>query len=342
MDKNAVLRFLRRQWFVPKSEGPIVKMECFHIGTNRRNGPPTWGENFAPNQQIDETVIDRMADDIDNSTQDEADQLDGVQQYIIYVFRASTGDKPTARFPLRQTSQVEEDQDNPTGQSEPASLQGILAQQMRHNEALVRTSVGGWRDVIQVLQKMCARQADQLEFLQGRLSEQRVMVDDAESKKAERDAEISERKAHERRMDSAFETVMPLIPAAINMISGRKLLPEKTTPERMMVIKFMETISPEQFQQMRTTLEPEQYGIIATMLADIQAGIDSNLPDLFKRFLNSMPEATAMRLQTEVFHAGQVGVIRTMIESFERAAQAKAAKEAEAAKAKGGNGQPVA
>lgn len=341
MDKPAVLRFLRRQWFVPKTEGPIVKMECFHIGTNRRNGPPTWGENFNPNQQIDETVIDRMADDIDNSTQDEADQLDGVQQYIIYVFRANTGEKPTARFPLRQTSTAgEEDQDNPTGQSEPASVTGILAQQMRHNEALVRTSVGGWRDVIQVLQKMNARLADQNEFLQTRLSEQRVVVDDAESKKADRDAEIAERKARERRMDTAFETFMPLIPAAVNMISGRKLLPEKTTPERMMVLKFMETVTPEQFQQMRTVLEPEQYGIVATMLADIQAGIDSNLPELFKRFLNSMPQATAMRLQTEVLHAGQVGVIRTMIESFEKSAQAKAAKEA--SEAKPGNGQPVA
>lgn len=342
MDKPAVLRFLRRQWFVPRSEGAIVKMECFHIGTNRRNGPPTWGENFAPNQQIDETVVDRMADDIDNSTQDEADQLDGVQQYIIYVYRSETGDKPTARFPLRQTSSVEDEQDNPNPQSEPASLQGILAQQMRHNEALVRTSVGGWRDVISVLQKMCARQADQLENLQGQLSQQRIVVDDAESKKADREAEIAERKARERRMDTAFETVMPLIPAAINMISGRKLLPEKTTPERIMVVKFMETVSPEQFQQMRTILEPEQYGIVATMLADIQAGIDSNLPELFKRFLNSMPEATAMRLQTEVLHAGQVGVIRTMIESFEKAAQAKAAKEAEEKKAGGGNGRPVA
>jgi hypothetical protein len=342
MDKPAVLRFLRRQWFVPKSEGPIVKMECFHIGTNRRNGPPTWAENFAPNQQIDDTVIDRMADDIDHSTQDEADQLDGLQQYIIYVFRSETGDKPTARFPLRQTSSAEEDQDNPSIQSEPASLAGIVAQQMRHNEALVRTSVGGWRDVIQVLQKMNSRLADQNEVLQSQLSQQRIVVDDAESKKADRDAEIAERKARERRMDTAFETFMPLIPAAVNMLSGRKLLPEKTTPERQMVVKFMETITPEQFTQMRNVLEPEQYGIVATMLADIQAGIDSNLPELFKRFLNSMPPATAQRLQGEVFHVGQVGVIRTMIESFERAAQAKASKEAEEVKPSGGNGRPVA
>jgi hypothetical protein len=104
----------------------------------------------------------------------------------------------------------------------------------------------------------------------------------------------------------------------------------------------METITPEQFTQMRNVLEPEQYGIVATMLADIQAGIDSNLPELFKRFLNSMPPATAQRLQGEVFHVGQVGVIRTMIESFERAAQSKAAKEAEETKPSGGNGRPVA
>ena len=340
MDINAVKRFLRRQFFVAKDDGPVVKLECFHIGTSKRNSPPTWEETFAPNQQVDETSVDRLVDDIDKVTQDEADQLDGVQQYILYAYRDRTGDRATARFPIRQTGDSDEDQDNPNPQSEPASIQGVLAQQMRHNEALVRTSVGGWRDVINVLQKQTSRLAEQNEFLQAKLMEARVTVETAESTREVRLAERSEREARERRQDQLFDTFLPLLPAAVNMLSGRKLLPEATTPERMMVRKFFETVTPEQFKKLREVLEPEQYGIVVTMLADIQEGIDSNLPTLFKRFLESMPPATAERLKGEVFNMGQVATIQTMIESMSRAEAAREAKAQEdAAK---NNGAPEA
>jgi hypothetical protein len=332
MDINAVKRFLRRQFFVAKDDGPVVKLECFHIGTNKRNAPPTWEETFAPSQQVDETSVDRLVDDIDKVTQDEADQLDGVQQYILYAYRERTGDRATARFPIRQTGDSDEDQDNPNPQSEPASLQGVLAQQMRHNEALVRTSVGGWRDVINVLQKQAARLADQNEFLQQKLMDMRTTVEVAESTREARLAERSEREARERRQDQLFDTFLPLLPAAVNMLSGKKLLPESTTPERMMVRKFFETVTPEQFKKMREVLDPEQYGIVVVMLTDIQEGIDSNLPTLFKRFLESTPASTAERLKSEVFSMGQIAAVQTMIESLARSEAAREAKAAEAKK----------
>lgn len=334
MDQKAVVRFLRRQFFVPRPEGACVRLECWHLGTSRKTGAPTWDENFNPHQQVDESAVDRLADDIDKATQDEADQLDGVQQYMILGYREHSGDRPVARFPIRQTCSVD-NEDNPSLQSEPANLGGICAQQMRHNEALVRTSVGGWREMISIMQKTLARQSDTIENLIAQRQETFATIEEAQSGKALREAEAAERQAREKRQDALIETFLPLVPAVVNMVSGRKLLPEKTTPERQMVVKFMETISPEQFQQMRGILDPEQYGIIATMLADIQGGIDSNLPGLFKRLLESMPETQASRLQQEVFNMGQVMAIRTMIESF---SQVEAARQAEAASAKGGNG----
>jgi hypothetical protein len=325
MDVKAVSKWFRRQFFVPRNEGPVVRVVCWHVGASTKRDAPAWEENFAPDQQIDETTVDRLVSDLDCDTQDEANQLDGLQQYKLFSFRLQSGDRPTSSFPFRQANEnVEEDPANP--QSEPANANGLVAMQMRHNEAIIRNTVNGWRDVISTYQKTCARQADQIEALLAQRIESFQVIEQAESGKAAREAIIAAQTTRDKRIDSFVETLQPLIPAAINYMAGQKLLPEKTTPERMMVLKFMETITPEQFSKMRTVLEPEQFGIVATMASDIQAGIDANLPQLFQRLINGMPETVAQRMQAEVFSTGQVLAIRTMIDSLAKSEAAKAAK----------------
>lgn len=325
MDKKACARWLRRQFFVPRPEGPCVRLEVSHHGAIKK-GSTILVFNFEPNEQIDDSAVERIADEIDTGSQDDADGLDGIQTYVIHSFFQLQGDRPLARFPFRQQAESAEESE-PT---EPATTQGLVHQLMRQNEQLHRNQAGVISSLFSTMQKNNAQLSQMVENL---TTQKFRMLDDYEqmaTAKDERARTVRIEEAKEKRLEGIFETFLPLVPAAINYMAGQKLLPEKTTPERMAVTKFFETVTPEQFQKLRTSLDMEQFGIIVTIVSDIKEGIDSNLPGLFRRFMMSLRPEQVPQLQ-DVFSMPQQLAIKTIMESFAAADRARA--QAEASKA---------
>jgi hypothetical protein len=264
-NKDRILRKIREVLLMEHREGPCVRFELKHIVLKGDAGH-VQTYNISADTDRTESLCESMAESVETDAETDGDGNGGLQRYQLLFYHESDPNKPVSRLAFRcgDGSEIR------TADSEPATTDGILAQQMRHNEALMRTQVQSVNNILQIQQ----RSIEKLQTEKERLENDRF-----------RFMEVHERmlsEAHSRHLaeqETEFEMLMKkqvadklmmLAPTVVNRLTGHKILPEKTTPKDEMIKNLSKSImgTPGKIEKIMSSglFTMEELTVIASLL----------------------------------------------------------------------------
>lgn len=156
--------------------------------------------------------------------------------------------------------------------SEPATGEGLLAQLMRHNAELHRQSSGTVGMMFGYMTNIINKQGDQIENLTRERMRNAETMEELVSKKHERDLELQERKAVQKRRDEVMGKVLSLLPVAINKLAGKELVRQSDTLFENVSTEFISSITPTHLDNLLQSgvLDKHQLTLLSTMLEQVQ------------------------------------------------------------------------
>lgn len=266
-EKN-VTDFLRKEL---TSKG-ITSFVLKHAGKGSKGSEV---ETFNISEAIDYDQIPQLASLILSSAQSDADGMGpSVQRYVLNSYREEA---QSSRVVFRLRGNAEDFDEDESGEEAPTS-KGLLSQLMRHNEANNRALVGS----VGVMMGRMANQMESLARVNEKLMDDRLkmfeILEEAHSRKHERDIERLQLESDEKRKDKLFEKASMLIPVILSKLTGGAI-PNRTDPVMMMVGELVESLSVEQLGAIRSQLGPEQQIVFLNMLQVWQSQKTKALPN---------------------------------------------------------------
>lgn len=237
-----LVQWLRRQIY--GREG-LCKLQIKHVLSGNKIGSEV--HSFGK-EQVKESLtpeeLDSLVVDIEQITGDDAAGVGGVQKYALLA-TFENGD--SARFVLRVQS---DDQDNEEIDSEPPTKAGLVAQQMRHNEAIMRVSAMSFQQVITMQNRIIVRLSEQNEQMMGKHMELMTAIEGLHTEKHLRDLETRKADAQLEHKKEIVQKLLLLAPTVVNKITGKHLMPVSQTPEDLQVHQLMASMTKEQMESL--------------------------------------------------------------------------------------------
>ncbi len=196
--------------------------------------------------------------------------LGATQKYMVKAMREGR-ETPSGRFTCRVMADNDEENDLDGTDTEPPTKAGIQAQQMRHNEALMKTFAGTVQAMLGSMARMTQQQAEQIEKLTEQRFKSLEVIENAMTQQAERELASMSAMSAEDRKDKMVNTLMMLAPAVVNKLGGKKLLPEASSPKDMMLKNLIDSLEPEQFAKLSTALTAEQQVLLVQVIQTFKA-----------------------------------------------------------------------
>lgn len=219
-------------------------------------------------EQVSTEDLQELTAEILQMIGDDASGMGGVQRYIVESYHGER-ESPSARFSMRLEGIDESIDDG--NDAEPPTKGGLVTQQMRHNEVLMKTFANTVGSAVQTLQRTITRQAEHIEVLLDQRFKSIEIVEEAMSRKHERDIEFIREGASQERKDKLVDKGAMLIPVIANKLAGYKLLPGGESPRDSMLREFVNSLNPEQFQSIQQSLAPEQLIVLVNLLQSYKA-----------------------------------------------------------------------
>lgn len=262
-NRKKLIQFLNRNVLVETDDGPCRSIVLRHlIATEKTSNVDEWSAS------VHSKDIEQLADLIIEKADEDAEGLGGMQQYVVRVFHGDNKKPSPPRLAARVLTQKDDDDDE--GSSEPANAKGQLAQQMRHNEAMMRMTVGTTNEMLRAQGRLLEMVMARLEVVEKGRTELLTLSEDLLSHRHERELDLAARAAKEKRTDDALGKVMMLAPAIVNKMAGQRLLPETISPEMDQIKTLLASLSMEQIQQLGTVLNPAQLTSVLTLYETMQ------------------------------------------------------------------------
>ncbi len=270
--------WLRKQLYILTDRGLCTKVVLRRSTASSRMGQEVLATDVPEGADVDDNWIDETVKDIEETAQADANGCgSGIQKYMIQVYHDSP--KPTANFAIRITGDIDEDEEM---FSEPASKHGVLAQLMRHNEATMRTATIGQATVLGTMQKTVARQETMIErMIEDRFNSLAIM-ETLMSQQNERDIETAKATQKMDNTERLVDKAMLLLPTIINKFgsksnNGQKLLSEPMNPLEHQMASLVDTITPEQLEDMPKVFTSDQMMVLISMLTQVKQKHDNIL-----------------------------------------------------------------
>lgn len=155
--------------------------------------------------------------------------------------------------------------------SEPPSMEGLLAQLMRHNGELHRQSSGTFGLLFQYLTGIIERQQGQLEKLSGERMMQAETMESLMSRKHQREMETKQLESDMKRKDDMFGKVMSLVPVAVNKLAGKEIVRQNDTLLEVVASEFVGTLTGPKLDALVSSglFEKHQLTLLLTMLEQV-------------------------------------------------------------------------
>lgn len=254
LDRKKLTTWLNRAVLVENEQGRCRKIVLRHlIATEKANSIGEWIASAWTNNLV------ALADSIQEEAEQDVDSLIGLQTYVLRAYYGDETKPGPSRFLFRiESRQVESDTDlDPLG-SEPANVKGMLSQQMRHNEAIMRLAIGTANQTLSTVLGMNRFLMERVESLErGRMAHVEA-TEQLLNQRNERELEAKRLEASEKRKDEAFQKLQLLVPVIINKVAGKKMLPEAGGGEMAQLQALLSSLSMEQMEKLSQVLTPVQ------------------------------------------------------------------------------------
>jgi hypothetical protein len=253
-EKRKVEKWLRLQIYGRRSEGSCERIVLKHLSAGKNGGQEV--QTFFLEKRVEEKELTDLVEGIVNSSQEDADGIGGTQKYVLTAWFRDD-DEIKSRLVFRVKGSEGDDDDDPID-SEPPTKIGLVAQQMRHNEIIMRSANFAMGSTLASLN----RDNESLREENRKLREERrdyiEHYEQLLSLHHERELKSKEHEFMLKAKGQAWEKITLIAPALVNRMMGKKLLPEKTTPEAMAFKSLVDSITPEQMSTLQTVFTPDQ------------------------------------------------------------------------------------
>ena len=211
---------------------------------------------------------DMLVNKVVDAAQRDANDFEGggIQKYALYAYYTDDQNYvPRKIFRVAADDEVSRDV-NP---SEPPTERGLVAQTMRHLEAVMKTAVVSYGTTVENLTRQVRDYQESKKVTDQQTVDLMLLVQ----------ANINE--AHRRRLDERkeememgikeglFEHLKMAIPIILNRIAGKPLLPEQDKGF-MLMAALLENLRPEQQAFLRESLDPPQAAVLGEILGEYE------------------------------------------------------------------------
>lgn len=210
----------------------------------------------------DQARLEEIVAELYVTAQEDAEGHRGVSSYALRALKGVAVGERSATIRLRNQDTEFDDE---LGESEQANNAGVIAQQMRHNEALMRGLIQALEINSQQSTAIIARQATQIEHYDKQHWQNVLEREDLLSQRTEREIAITESASRQKRFDETVKMLKPLVPAAISKLKG--LPPAAKVEAQTGVLKaIMADITPDQMEQIANVLGDKALGLVELYL----------------------------------------------------------------------------
>lgn len=217
-------------------------------------------------RECDEERVMSIATDVEGAAQIHVDGLGGVASFGLFAY-ADPQEASRGQFVFKLEAYEEEK----VGDIEPASVEGLVSQLMRHNEALARTLTTSMGSVMMHQSNVLRSLGSTIEGMMSKRMEEIRDHEEALSLKHEREMQAQAAKNADERLSKGMDRAMAMIPAVINRLAQDKIVPEPLSVGEMMLVSLASKMTPAQIEEMKKILTPEQllmFGEIMTKAMD--------------------------------------------------------------------------
>jgi hypothetical protein len=246
-NRQQIARWLQ-ELIVEVGDEYTPKLVLRHITINDRQQDVA---NFAPQKMgDDEGVFGELVRRVGEAIDRDAEGLGGVQRYLLV---ATADDRIVGRLPLRSSATGGIDGDGSPIESEPPTSRGQVAQQMRHNEALMRMFVVGMGQVVSTMQRTIVRLQQSADLADERRLEAVEIAERLLSEENDRTL-ATDKARHDKEIQSkglsTFLTFASLAAGALFNRSGGQFIKQ--------LKDLVESFDPKQIDRLIELLRPEQ------------------------------------------------------------------------------------
>lgn len=248
-----------------ENHGKCTKVVIRHLSVDRK--PQGDVASIPVRFDGDEDEIGPLVNNIADLAQQDADaQNQGLQLYAIYAYY-SKDQTYVPRKPFRVAGASEMDRElNP---SEPPTEKGLVAQTMRHLEAVMKTSAVSMGYAFQAQQQEIRRLSEvNAKYAETQL-EYMVLLQDTLNDRNKRLIEEREAEAALAMKEGIVTKLEALLPVVINRIAGTPILPEEDK-SFMLMASFLERLSDDQQLQFFNSLNEAQRITFGEILAEYE------------------------------------------------------------------------
>ena len=210
--------------------------------------------------------VDELGTSIADRIFEDALGLGGMQRYIVTAYVA---DRTIARLTVRENADSSGAGRLPGDpvDSEPPTERGLLTQTMRHLEISERTHATVVANIFAMQAKMLREKDERISHLESRHWETVIAAEQLVSDHHRRELE---NKAADQKAEATREilgTVLQLMPTAINKLTGKAILPEKTSPALVGLRALVGTLKSEQLEALKFVLTAPQLETLTEIVA---------------------------------------------------------------------------
>lgn len=215
--------------------------------------------------------VNDIASELHQCAVEDADRMgrggDVERRYCVQSYVPSSAEAMTNfGFSICTADFVDDDQPaRPKAPGADGLLEAAFERMCTLHEAMSVNQVRSIKPITDAYRDMMTLQQTRVIHLEDRENEfvdlrrKLVMANEAAlSQQAERERVAERDRVSARRFDDAYKKVSALLPTIVNRLTGTNLLPEKTTPAMEMLRAIVQSLRPEQLQQLQTILTPDQ------------------------------------------------------------------------------------
>lgn len=257
--KKNLSDWIRRQLFhySDTKNGRCTSFILSHVGSGSKSNIVT---TMPLLERVGPDDIEEIVGQLNETATIDAEGLGGLQKYMLQATFENL-DKPINRFIFRLNATDNEDNVD-VMDSEPATQKGLMSQMMRHTEATFRISMASTGNIVGMQNRIISRQAEQIENLTQKHIELVQVLEELQTEKHQRELDSAVALRKQAAYQDITQKILLLLPTVANKLTGKNLLPEKTSSGEQMIKSLMDSLSPEQMGHMQSMLKPEQQMII--------------------------------------------------------------------------------
>jgi len=251
-----VLSFLRCE-FGRKEGRQCVRLELSSAQPGLRGDVlRTWDRHEDPELFAQLTRIEELATSILRIAEDHADSFGAGQHRFELRTEQHLGGRQKLSFRILAGA-GDADGSGSSGEDAPTAM-GMVAQQMRHNEVHMRMSAQMYQTTLGTMQRQIADLNEENGRLRRERAEHYSELEEARSRRDERELAGMKQLAAEQRKDMAFGKLLQLAPVVAGRLLGKGEESSSSSPLNILVAELATSLTPEQVTHIASTLSSNQ------------------------------------------------------------------------------------